>query len=263
MEEKEELEIAQVTLTINEQPVEMEMTLPAQPVKASRVLPILQKMSDSFVKVGEEGVAAQGKEVSCKKGCNACCNHLVPVGELEARNISRLVEEMPEPKRSQIKKRFSSTLTHFRKSGWLEKLNTIQTKTNKERLEIATEFFYEGISCPLLADGVCSIYENRPLVCREFLVASPAENCSDPANKPIDRVQFPTSLSTPLRGIGNNPELGSSPPFLPLMLSLEWSEKFPESAEEKTGKAWMTDFFESLREYEKDKKEALKSVSTS
>jgi len=257
MEEKEEYESGKVTIMIQDQPIEMEMTVPTQPIKARRVLPIIQKMSDSFVKVGEDEVVAQGKEISCKKGCGACCNHLVPVGEMEAHNIAELVANMPEPRRSEVKQKFSEAVEHFQKNGWLERLNTLQSMTDQERLDLATEFFYEGVPCPLLEDGACSIHKDRPLVCREYLVTTPAENCSDPASNPIDRVHFLTTLSSPLRDIGKNPELEASPPFLPLMLSLIWAERFPESQEEKPGRDWMKDFFESLDHYEKNRKNGL------
>ena len=256
--EPENTEVAQFTITVADQPIEMEMKLPTLPVTAKRLLPVIQKMSDSFVKVGEDGIKTQGKEISCKKGCGACCCHLVPVGEMEAHNIADLIKKMPEPKRSNIVKKFSDAVEHFQKNGWLEKLNTLNSMSNQERLDLATEFFYEGVSCPLLEDGACSIHKDRPLVCREYLVTTPAENCSDPANNPIDRVFFPTALSTPLRDLGKNPEIKASPPFLPLMLSLVWAERFPESSEEKPGKDWMNEFLSYIEQYEKNKKNGLK-----
>lgn len=258
MEKDQELETGEFTIMIQGQPVEMEMTLPAKPVRARAVLPVIQNMSNSFVQVGENGIVEQGKEISCKKGCGACCRHLVPVGEMEAHNIARLVNEFPEPKRAEVKQKFADAVEHFQKNGWLEKLNSLLSMTNQERLDLATEFFYEGVSCPLLEDGACSIHKDRPLVCREYLVTTPAENCSDPSNNEIDRVFFPTALSTPLRDLGKNPELEASPPFLPLMMSLAWAEKFPESKENKTGKEWMTNFLKNVKNYEELKKNGIK-----
>jgi Fe-S-cluster containining protein len=37
--------------------------------------------------------------------------------------------------------------------------------------------------CPFLEDESCSIHPDRPLVCREYLVTSPAELCAGPRRK--------------------------------------------------------------------------------
>jgi NADH:ubiquinone oxidoreductase subunit D len=56
--------------------------------------------------LAEENARASGATVSCKKGCGACCRQLVPVSEIEARQLKELVEQMPEPRRSEIWARF-------------------------------------------------------------------------------------------------------------------------------------------------------------
>ena len=43
---------------------------------------------------------------------------------------------------------------------------------------------------PVPGGGVLSIYEERPITCREYLVTSPAENCSRPTPQNIRRVKL-------------------------------------------------------------------------
>jgi hypothetical protein len=43
----------------------------------------------------------------------------------------------------------------------------------------------------LLEDESCSIYADRPLVCREYLVTSPAANCWEPTSDAIEKVDIP------------------------------------------------------------------------
>lgn len=259
MEEKEEFATDQFSIIVNDQSVEMEMSLPAAPVKARRMLPVIQTMSDSFVKVGEDNVTSQGKTISCKKGCGACCRQLVPVSEMEAHHIADLVENLPEPRQAEVKKKFDDAVMHFKKNGWLDRLNSLPSMNHEERLDLSTDFFQEDVSCPLLEDGACSIHKDRPLICREYLVTTPAENCSDPVNNAIETVSYLTTFSTPLLELGKNPELESNPPFLPLMLSLIWAQRFPENSEEKSGKDWMTEFFGNVERYEKAKNDSRKS----
>ena len=60
------------------------MTVPAKPVKPMRMLPIFQAMASSFVDTSIEEIEAQGKKISCKAGCGACCRQAVPLAEIEA-----------------------------------------------------------------------------------------------------------------------------------------------------------------------------------
>ena len=42
--------------------------------------------------------------------CGACCRQLVPISALEARELVRLVDRMPEPRRSVLRQRFNDAL---------------------------------------------------------------------------------------------------------------------------------------------------------
>ncbi|MCC6539421.1 MAG: YkgJ family cysteine cluster protein, partial [Bryobacterales bacterium] len=46
-------------------------------------------------------------------------------------------------------------------------------------------FFALGIACPFLENESCSIHPDRPLICREHLVNTPAEWCAEPDRHPI------------------------------------------------------------------------------
>ena len=46
--------------------VDVHGTLPARPVKASRMLPIFRAVTDSFVQMGADAAASRGEEVACE-----------------------------------------------------------------------------------------------------------------------------------------------------------------------------------------------------
>ena len=102
-----------ITLTLGGEPLNLQMTVPAKPVKPTRMLPILQKMTNTFVDMGVRAAESLGKEISCQKGCGACCRQPVPLAEIEAYQIAELVENMPEPRRSEIKMRFKKSIRAF------------------------------------------------------------------------------------------------------------------------------------------------------
>ena len=96
-----------------------------------------------------------------------------------------------------------------------------------------------------LVDDSCSIYEDRPLMCREYLVTNPAINCSSPTNQNINPVKLPVRPSVNLLEFGQKKPLNGLN-IVPLIMSLKWVELNPNNFPEKTGEEWMTDFFQNV-----------------
>lgn len=236
-----------VTLSIKGEPVEMELTVPAKPVKLRRMLPILQMMTNSFVDMSAEAVRRQGEKISCKAGCGACCRQGVPIAEAEAYQIAELVESFPEPRRSEIKKRFADGIKHFHENKWIERMENYGDLTPKERETTVMEYFYEGIPCPFLENESCSIHTERPLICREYLVTTPAENCAKPTAQTVRPIEIFLEFSKSLRRLAWSGKMDLRKiNFVPLIRALEWTEMYPEEAAEKSGEEWMGEFFQSL-----------------
>lgn len=242
-----------IVLNIQGSRVEMRMTVPAAPVKPHRMLPVFQKMTNSFVGVSVDAVEAAGKAISCKMGCAACCRQPVPLAEVEIYQIADLVDSMPEPRRGEIKKRFADAFGHFTELSWFERLKDLRETYDRKNpdvlktafSEIFLEYFYAAIPCPFLENEACSIYENRPLACREYLVTSPAENCRHPTAESIDRVELLIEPSSSVRDLGrteNSMNLGA----LTMISALDFAQRHPENFPEKPGPRWAADFFELL-----------------
>lgn len=239
-----------VRLSIGGEPLDLQMTVPANPVKPQRMLPIFQKMTESFVGIGEAAVTDAGEKVSCQKGCGACCRQPVPLAEIEAYQIAEMIEAMPEPRRSIIKKKFETAWHHFAEIGWFQRLDNCAGLSFAERQQVTSEYFNEKISCPFLEDESCSIHLERPLACREYLVTSPAEYCSDPSAEKIKMLKIPVKPSETVRKITNTGNLNAVVNFVPLVLALEWAQRNADEFPEKTGEQWMADFFTSLTKKE-------------
>jgi len=242
-----------VVIKIKGEPLEMEMTVPATPVNPRRMLPIFQQMSNGFVDLSVGEANKNGERISCKKGCGACCSQPVPISEVEAYNIAELVESMPEPRRSEIRKKFADAVEHFSDMNWFDRMNEFATRPEPENpdmqykdvIEAGIEYFNENIPCPFLEEGSCSIHQERPLACREYLVMSPAENCSHPTAEGVRMVPLLLKPSRSLRAFARTKD---SPylPVLPLIRALEFAEKYREDFEEKTGPEWAADFIGKL-----------------
>lgn len=235
----------QITLSIDGESLQIEMTVPVEPVKPTRMLPVFQKVSKTFRDRDVKAEESRGNNISCRKGCAACCRQAVPVSEIEAYQIAELVESMDEPQREKIKKRFAQGVRHFRKIGWFERLKDCVRLNSVQQNKVFTEYFEEYVDCPFLEDEICLIHQKRPFACREYLVTSPPENCSHPTAETVKTVKMPFKISHASRLVFQSGYLKKIN-FIPLIRALEWTEKHPDKMPKKTGQQWMADFFRFL-----------------
>ena len=225
--------------------LDLTVTVPTKPVKPYRMLPVIQKMANTLVDRSVRAVEAAGEKISCKKGCGACCRQVVPIAEIEAYQLAELVEKLPEPRRSEVRQRFANAYSHFKDIGWFDHIDDLANASRDDLARRGLEYFREGVPCPFLVDESCSIHQDRPVSCREYLVTSPAENCSSPSAQTIKLIDITLKPSRPLMRLGQaNPNVGAK--FVPLVLALKWVEMHPDPFPEKTGDRWMADFFEDL-----------------
>ena len=251
---EEEWITGKISLELAGRAVEMEMTVPVNAVKPQRMLPIFQQMTSAFVNMS---VTNANAEISCKAGCGACCRQPVPLSEIEIYQLSALVQSLEEPRRAVIKKRFADGSEHFRRTGWFDRMKEFTKKEGTESEEsvqkrfaaTVLEYFYENVPCPFLEEESCSIHAVRPLVCREYLVTSPAENCSRPTAETVCKVELLAKSSKSLRNLVQT-EMSVQTGFVPMIFALELAEKYPENFPEKTGQRWVADFFENLSKTE-------------
>ena len=60
-----------IVLNIQGQPIEMQMTVPAKPVKPHRMLPVFQQMANAFVGISSESVEREGNAIACIKSSDS------------------------------------------------------------------------------------------------------------------------------------------------------------------------------------------------
>jgi Fe-S-cluster containining protein len=235
---------ARVQLTVGSQPVPLEITVPAGPARMRELLPILQGFTDVIVAIGVRTVEEQGQTISCRRGCGACCRQPVPVALSEAHALARLVANLPEPRRSQVRSRFAAAVERLATSEMLEQFQQLKQPSREEIRAVGLGYFALAVACPFLEDESCSIHPDRPLACREYLVTSPAAECSQPSAA-IRMVPLPIKPSRPLRA---SDKATSQDQFgwIPLTFALEWAEQHPEAPPGCNGPELIQEFFSRL-----------------
>jgi Fe-S-cluster containining protein len=227
-------------------PPDLKIDVPPEPVALRDMLPAFRSVTEASVRHAIARVEAQGRRISCKAGCGACCDQLVPIGVAEAHMLADLVDRLPEPRRSVVRARFADAERKL--AGWARRadLDNIDAIHGAAKYQIGLDYFRLGISCPFLEDGSCSIYDDRPLVCREFLVTSPAINCARQGDPSVTVDIVPGAnahQALALLPYDDPAELRR----MPLTLALTWRAAQPEDATTLPGRVWMERFIARLR----------------
>ena len=84
--------------------------------------------------------ARYSKHLVCRAGCSGCCRHHLSVFAVEADETRAAVEALPAPIRDRVEEQAREVIKREAQGG--------------------------PVSCPMLVDDRCSIYQSRPLICR-------------------------------------------------------------------------------------------------
>jgi Fe-S-cluster containining protein len=213
---------ARIELTVLGQPVAVEHPVPEGSVRVDELLPLMYAVDNAVIDAAVKAVEAEGKSVSCCKGCSACCRaQPVPVTPAEALALARLVDALPEPRRTEVRSRFADRVAKLKAVGLYDLFLRLVAVTDKQQArDAATAYFRLGLVCPFLDDDSCSIHPDRPFVCRQYLVTSLAELCADPLSNPVAVVPIPVGPARALLRAAE-PVAGRPQLTVPLVLALE------------------------------------------
>jgi Fe-S-cluster containining protein len=108
----------------------------------------VERDMDGAFHARREVEAKQGKLLACGEGCDHCCHYFITIGPADALRIA----------------------LRLRHDG----LDTLETRAalmrwheHFEQVEFSAERYNrKWLTCLFLKDGQCSIYEDRPVVCR-------------------------------------------------------------------------------------------------
>ena len=200
------------------------MSVPAGPTRLGELLPLMQSFADAVVDSVSKEVEARGERISCKQGCGACCRQLVPIAEAEARQLQVTIERFSEPRRSAVRARFTEARRRLEAAGLSEKLLHPDRWSDGEGRSIGLAYFRLGIPCPFLEEESCSLYADRPIACREYLVTSPADNCARPTSESVACVKLPFKVWTAVARFDDLPPSARFIRWVPLILASDWAE---------------------------------------
>lgn len=226
----------QVSLKTTAGELSAQVEAPTGFIPITHIVPLLQRLGSETVALEERRARAAGAQISCQKGCAACCRMLVPVSAPEAFALRDVVDGLPEDRRRIILKKFRDMHERLEAAGLLDRLRNIaecERQLSDEEMEpINHDYYALRLPCPFLEQEICSIYEARPAACRELLVTSPAELCRDIERNPVRPLPVPLRASTAL-GLLWSELRGGPARLIPLPVALEWAERHAQEKEQR------------------------------
>jgi Fe-S-cluster containining protein len=232
-----------VELTVFGGTLKAGIPVPTRPVSTREMVTVFRAVAEAVIHLSVRAAQETGRSVSCRAGCGACCRQLVPISQTEAAMILDLIEAMPEPRRTTVRRRFEDAKNTLVAAGLRDALLAPQLQPAERMRGISIEYFQLGLSCPFLEDESCSIHPERPIICREYLVSSPAENCATLEN--IDGIKLPQRASLALSRMTSGPG-ETFTRTIPLPLLYEWAKTAPAEPVKRTGPEQMNEFLANL-----------------
>lgn len=235
------------TLEINlaGEKVQFTVPVPSGPATWDDILPFMRALVKVSSDISQEYFTERGKPVSCKAGCGICCRQQVPLADFEAHRLRRLVDTMPEPRRSEIIARFQAVEDRVQEAGDAISLDTDKPLSLEEMAHRAGAYFRLMIPCPFLENESCSIYDERPLKCREYLVTSPAENCADPSRLPVDGLPLPLEVYMATLFLDQETR-GPGIRWVPLNDLMSWTDAHTPNLPSRSGSELLHEFMSRL-----------------
>jgi len=243
---KDRLVDASIRIKIVDETVEINAPVAERAAGPDTVLPFARQLADVAVANGIRRAEAQGKTISCAKGCGACCAQLVPISDIEARGIAAMIRVWPKVRREKIMRRFTQAKQRFEDAGLWQALLEPERLGLEQVQSLALDYFAERVSCPFLEDSACSIHPQRPLACREYLVTSDPLHCAEPAQGNIDGVEIPLRASRMLGRIYEN-ETEHICDSVPLIVAPYWPRMHPGKPTQRTGPEWVLAFLDKMK----------------
>jgi Fe-S-cluster containining protein len=120
----------------------------------------------------KEEIETSAFKPCCSKGCSHCCDEPLYVDSVE---VDYMLEGLDANQLARIKERTAE---------WLQKVQPfLSEEPGGDGLIDAFPYRDAKITCPLLENNECMVYERRPMGCRMFFATGNPDDCRMPMRR--------------------------------------------------------------------------------
>lgn len=220
-------------LDIFNEKINIQINIEKDRARLADIVPLALSISTKINDLVIKNIQNNGQQIPCKKGCSACCKRcLVPLSVPEAFKLKDEVERAPTNLQNSINRNCIIASQHLLKQKSTKNFIGHLSDSNPEnqvRLNNISDWYTSlNLACPFLHQDICTIYEQRPLSCREHFIIGSAGGCQnkDSSAKVVD---MPVRMSNVLVQLASELE-GTQEQAVILPLALLWCEDNRERA---------------------------------
>ena len=174
------------------------------------------------------------KNVPCRKGCSDCCSHhVVPLSIPGAFKLVEDISAAPDNIRELIwnnSLQVSKQILQRKPPETFTEIPNGNLQVESFNLKYLSDWYSNlNITCPFLCNGLCIIYEQRPLACREHYITGSAKACRG-GHDEAEVIDVPVQMPTVLSRLASELEETDMEAIM-LPLSLIWCEENKMRAE--------------------------------
>jgi len=223
--------IIRLELDIFGEPVDLFIRVINKQARLADIVPLARAVSTKITDKVTEMVLLDGGHIPCRKGCSACCHYLVPLAVPEVFRLRQDTLAMPQMRRLSAERTCLSAAQRILDQPPPESFAEMATggaaDSAAELLNVASSWHADfKLSCPFLCKGICTIYEQRPMACREHSVTGGSVACGGGAGE-AQRIYIPARMSEVLGRLASELE-GTSAEALIMPLALIWADENPQ-----------------------------------
>ena len=226
-----DLDIIDLDLEIDGKEIHFSIGVADKEARLADIVPLAREISTKLAITVLDTIGQDGQTVPCCKGCSVCCNYLIPLSVPEVFRLREELLTMPTEKSNRILQ--SCIETSERILDNRSPISSLKSFSESEPPHISQiSKWYAGLKlgCPFLSDGLCMLYEQRALACREHIVTGSAFFCETNHKDNPNVVPMPVSVLEALGQLAAELE-GSEIEALILPLAFAWVRENLQRAE--------------------------------
>ena len=201
--------------------------------KLADIVPLARTLCTNITDVVVKRARSNGDRIPCDKGCSPCCRRcLVPLSVPEALRFKEEIDAAPAYLRESVwgacLRAAQHILSQKLPKPFIHKTEVLQSRSVDLNL-LSNWYTNLKLRCPFLSNHVCSIYDQRPLACREHFIKGSARACKG-LRGVAEVLDIPVQLPNVLGQLASELE-GTDVEAVILPLSLVWCQENPERVE--------------------------------
>ena len=240
-------EIIDLEIDIDGEMIQFQIGVTDGQMTLADIVPLAHTVADKIIDVTVAKIESNGSEIPCRRRCAACCSYLVPVSVPEAFWLLKEIFTGPNPQRRRMMwaclLASRRILKHQPPELFIsQKPQSLQGPA--EAYLISNWYKNLKLQCPFLDNQICTIYQARPLACKEHMVTGSARACKGEYEK-AQVIEIPVPMTDVLAHLAAEIE-ETKPETVIMPLLLAWCDGNIERSHRTWPAAVMTDHFVNI-----------------